>query len=265
MKISEIIEILENWAPPHYAEEYDNVGLITGNADAEVTGILICLDSLEITIDEAKLRRCNLILAHHPIIFKGLKKINGANYVQRTIIESIKNDIAIYALHTNLDNILSGVNKKIADKLNLTRQQILSVKNFTSPGVEEIGSGILGQYGTPVKMDEFLKMLKSNMELPLIKHSLICKDQVSKVAVCGGSGSFLIPTAIKEKADVFITSDLKYHEFFDADSHLVIMDVGHYESEKFTIDLMEEYLLQYIPNQLIHKTGHKTNPIQYFI
>jgi dinuclear metal center YbgI/SA1388 family protein len=265
MKISEVIDLIETWAPPQYAEEYDNVGLITGNSDSEITGILICLDSLEITINEAKAKGCNLIIAHHPIIFKGLKKINGANYVQRTIIQAIKNEIGIYALHTNLDNIASGVNKKIADKLNLDQLRILSSKNLLPPKSEIIGSGIIGQYSRPLKIDDFLGILRKNMELPVIKHTVLCKDQVSKVAICGGSGSFLIPSAIKEKADVFITSDLKYHEFFDADAQMILMDIGHYESEKFTIELIEEYLLKFLPANLINKTAHKTNPVQYFI
>ena len=265
MKIGEIIEILEKWAPPQYAEEYDNVGLITGDSATETTGILICLDSLEVTIKEAQVRGCNLILAHHPIIFKGLKKINGANYVQRTIIEAIKNDIGIYALHTNLDNIVTGVNKKIADKLYLLNPRILSAKFFSSSNSEVVGAGIIGEYPVPIKTEEFLKILKKNMDLPVIKHTDLCKEQVSKVAVCGGSGSFLISRAITEKADVFITADLKYHEFFDADSQIILMDIGHFESEKFTVELIEEYLSNYLPPQLIHKTAYKTNPVQYFI
>ena len=265
MNIGEIKEILEDWAPPQYAEEYDNVGLITGNSTTEISGILICLDSLEITIREARARGCNLIVAHHPIIFKGLKKINGANYVQRTIIEAIKNDIGIFALHTNLDNIVTGVNKKIADLLQLVHPKILSSKNFSVSGNELVGSGIIGEYPVPIQTHEFLTLLRKNMDLPMIKHTHLCKDRISKVAVCGGSGSFLISAAIKEKADVFVTADLKYHEFFDADSQIILMDIGHFESEKFTVDLIAEYLLNYLPSHLIHKTNCKTNPVQYFI
>ena len=265
MKISHVIEILENWAPPQYAEEYDNIGLIIGNPTNDITGILICLDSLEMTIREAKSLNCNLIVAHHPIIFKGLKKINGGNYVQRTVIDAIRNDIAIYAIHTNLDNIITGVNKKIADNLHLSHQSILSAKHTSPPTSETIGSGIMGLYSKPVKMEYFMRLLKQNMDLQVLKHTTLCKDQISKVAVCGGSGSFLIPSAIKEKADVFITSDLKYHEYFDADGQFVLIDIGHFESEKFTIDLIEEYLKQYLPPQLIHKTQCQTNPVQYFI
>lgn len=265
MNIGEIKEILETWAPSQYAEEYDNVGLITGNSAAEITGILICLDSVEETIREAQKLGCNLIVAHHPIVFKGLKKINGANYVQRTIIEAIKNDIGIYAIHTNLDNIITGVNKKIADLLHLVNTRILSTKLFSASDKEAVGAGIIGEYPAPIKTDEFLLMLRKNMDLPLIKHTHLCKDQVSKVALCGGSGSFLISAAVKEKADVFITADLKYHEFFDADSQIILIDIGHYESEKFTVDLIADYLLNFIPSHLIHKTTCKTNPVQYFM
>lgn len=261
MTIKEITDVLESWAPKHVAEEYDNVGLLTGQSDQEITNVLISLDCIESTVQEAKEKNCNLIIAHHPIIFKGLKKINGYTYVERTIIAAIKYDIAIYAIHTNLDNVLTGVNKKIADLMGLENQTILTPK----PGGEQIGSGIIGTLPTKIATHLFLAQVKASMNLPLIRHTAICRDEILKVAICGGSGSFLLPQVIASAADAFITADIKYHEFFDADSRLILMDIGHFESEQYTSGLIQDYLKKQLPALSTCLIGHSTNPVHYFL
>jgi dinuclear metal center YbgI/SA1388 family protein len=263
MKVHELISELESWAPVKYAESYDNAGLITGHPDQEIMGILICLDSTEVIIDEAIKLGYNLVISHHPIIFKGLKKLNGSNYVERAVIKAIKNDIALYALHTNLDNIITGVNHQIADILALQNQLILVPNSeYTS---RQVGSGLIGHLNHSVTEHEFLDYLKSSMQLPLIKHSRLLNRPIFNIAVCGGAGSFLIPSAIQAGADVFITSDLKYHEYFDADKSIILMDIGHFESERFTIELILKFINERFQGLRVSQTSLNTNPVQYFL
>ncbi len=345
--IQTIISHLESIAPPSYQESYDNAGLITGDASVEATGALCCLDATETVIDEAIEKGCNLVVAHHPIVFKGLKRLNGRNYVERTIIKAIKNDVAIYAIHTNLDNVyFRGVNSKIAEKLGLKNTRILSPKkelkkltayvsatevepvrtalfqagagivngfdrmSYAALGVgtsggssdaqmrlevvfpsgnqgavlsalrshapsahfeiislenssREIGSGMIGELPKAMKAIDFLKNLKKVMETGTVKHTKLLDNPVKTVALCGGSGSFLLPAAIGQGADVYITGDFKYHEFFDADGHLVIADIGHFESEQFTIDLLHEIISEKFSNFAAFKTSVNTNPVLY--
>jgi dinuclear metal center YbgI/SA1388 family protein len=266
MTVQAIADILEAWAPLNLAEHYDNAGLITGSPTAEVTGILICLDSTEEVVLEAADLGCNLIIAHHPIIFKGLKKITGGNYVERAVIQAIRNNIAVYAIHTNLDNKITGVNSKIGQLLGLENVQILLPHPATPPDAENIsGAGLIGKLPSPLSGMDFLQWVKSTLLLPLIRHTAIPGKQILTVALCGGAGSFLIPVALKAGADAFVTADLKYHEYFDAEGKLLLLDVGHYESERFTINLMEEYLLARVPGIPIRRTGLTTNPVHYFV
>ncbi|HKC35495.1 MAG TPA: Nif3-like dinuclear metal center hexameric protein [Chitinophagaceae bacterium] len=365
MKIKDIIISLETLAPPSLQEGYDNAGLITGDENADCTGILVSLDATAAVVDEAIKNNCNLIVSHHPIVFSGLKKITGKNYVQKAIIKAIKNDIALYAIHTNLDNILNGVNGKIAELLGLknisalvprenqlkklytfvpvadankVRQAIFDaggghIGNYeecsfnaegfgtfkggsgTDPYVgkpgelhkeneikvevifpawlegrilknllaahpyEEvaydivklenrfswIGSGIAGELKEPSDEKTFLKLLKEKFKLQVIKHTQLLNKQVTKVAVCGGAGSFLISSALAAGTDFYITSDIKYHEFFDANDKMVIADIGHYESEQFTINLLQEFLEQKFPTFAVLKTEVNTNPVRYFL
>lgn len=365
MQIADIISHLEQIAPPSLQESYDNSGLIVGEKSTEVSGVIVSLDCIEATVQEAMEKNCNLIVAHHPIVFSGLKRFNNANYVQRTVQLAIKNDIAIYAIHTNLDNVYAqGVNAKIAEKLGLVNTRVLLPKygdlvklatycpidnqqeikealfaagaghignysecSFTVEGYgtfkgsqasnpvignrgerhteheakmevliykhqmnkvldalkeahpyEEVpyemypslnadyntGSGLLGELKTAIGISEFLMLLKTTMELQVIKHTNLDK-LVKKVAVCGGSGSFLLSNAKAADADVYITSDFKYHEFFDAENKLVICDIGHYESEKFTIDLLYDILREKFNTFAVLKTAVITNPVKYFI
>ena len=362
-KIKEVIRFLEQVAPPAYQESYDNCGLLTGNAEAELTGVLITLDTLEEVIDEAISQNCNLIVSHHPVIFKGLKKLTGSNYVERTIIKAIKNDIAVYAIHTNLDSVLHGVNHKIAEKLGLINLKILSPKkqllkklvafipseatdnvmkelyaagaghigNYSEcsfrveglgtfkpnqaanptignadelefvkenrvevifPGYledkivtaliqahpyeepaydifllenshKEVGAGLLGELPVAVSELDFLMNLKEKMNVPLVRHTAFLEKKVTKIAICGGSGSFLLKDAIKAKSDFFVTADFKYHEFFDAEKKIVIADIGHYESEIYTKELIYEILSKKFTNIALILSKVFSNPIRY--
>lgn len=338
--VSDIISYLEQWAPLACQEGYDNAGLLTFSGQSEVKGILVCLDSTEAVVDEAIQKGCNLIIAHHPIIFKGLKSITGKNYVERTIIKAIQHNIAIYAIHTNLDNVHNGVNFKIAARLGLANLKILAPGNrqnslrFTLPAdhlekVEEalkqatqsqpwdinlryaaslnsdyvhlavdcpdvantmvqkvvsevcpdfehavlsevknqstrLGAGMVGELAEPMEMKAWFQHVKEKMQLSCIRYTEKASTTVKRVAVCGGSGSFLLKNAIREKADVYISSDFKYHEFFDADGRITIMDIGHYESEQFTIDLIVERLVEKFPTFAVQKTAVNTNPVKYF-
>lgn len=262
-KIIEVTNYLEEIAPLHYQESYDNAGLIYGNPDEEVTGILISLDLTEAVLDEAIESACNLVVSHHPIIFRGIKKFTG-HYVDRVVAKAIKNDIAIYAIHTNLDNVLdNGVNGKIAEKVGLEDTQILNVKADLNEN-RRVGSGLFGSLSSKISERDFLDYLKLKMDLKVVKHTDLLGREISKVAVCGGSGSFLLSAALREGADVFITSDFKYHEFFDADGKIVIIDIGHYESEQFTINLLYDLLSKKFRKFAARCTKVDTNPVNYY-
>ncbi len=264
MTIKEVIDYLESIAPPYLQESYDNAGLIVGNPFEEVKGILCCLDSVEAIVEEAIKLGCNLIVAHHPIIFRGLKKLNGKTYVERTVMQAIKNDIAIFAIHTNLDNVYeNGVNGKIAERLGLLQTEILAPKKVILDEDNAIGSGMIGFLEKPMEALDFLNYLKTTMQVGCVKYTQLLDKQIHKVAVCGGSGGFLLNKAIAQKADIFITSDYKYHEFFDADGKIVIADIGHFESEQFTIELLHQLISQKFPNFATHFTKVNTNPVKY--
>lgn len=367
MKIKEIINLLEQLAPPAYAEEYDNVGLLVGDPQNEITGVLCTLDCIEAVVDEAIKHKCNLILAHHPIIFKGLKKLTGANYVERTVIKAIKHDIAIYAIHTNLDHVSEGVNKRICDKLGIENTKILRPKTDTllklavfvpnadaekirnvmfangagnignysecdfelegkggykanenaNPVLGEknirhtesetrvevimpaylknkivsamikthpyeevaydvyslkntnayIGSGMVGEFKESMAVKAFQAHVKQIFYSGAVGHTAFLKDPIKRVAVCGGSGSFLLKDAIAAGADVFITADFKYHEYFDAENQIVIVDVGHFESEQYTPHLLADYVQEHIKNIAtfaVRLSEVETNPVKYF-
>ncbi|HAD13403.1 MAG TPA: Nif3-like dinuclear metal center hexameric protein [Saprospirales bacterium] len=260
MKIAEILSVLEAVAPPYLQESYDNAGLIVGDPDQEVTGVICCLDSTEAIIEEAIARGCNLVVAHHPIVFRGLKRLNGATYIERTVIKAIRHGIAIYAIHTNLDNVFrQGVNSKIAEKLGLINTRILAPK----AGDPEIGAGLIGQLPKSVSETDFLQYLKTALNTACIRHTALRHRDVKTVAVCGGAGSFLLPEAIRQNADFLVTADFKYHEFFDAEGRLVIADVGHFESEQFTIELLFHILQEKFPTFALHLTNLNTNPVFY--
>lgn len=265
MKIGQLADFFYQIAPLNLQEEYDNAGLITGHPETEIKGILIALDSTEDVILEAVKYGCNLVIAHHPIVFKGLKKINGHHYVERAIISAIKNDIAILALHTNLDNVYQhGVNQKIAEKLDLRDTEILLPKSGVSHAGQPVGAGMSGFLPMSMATTSFLNYVKSKLELKVLKHTHLCKNDIRKVAVCGGSGSFLIPKAIQSQADVYITSDLKYHEYFEADHNIILLDIGHFESEKYTNELLYGLIMNNFSNFAVRLTETVTNPVHYY-
>jgi len=335
--IQELMQSLEAIAPPQYQESYDNAGLIVGDPKTEITGVITCLDSTEAVVAEAIARGCNCIVAHHPIVFKGLKTFTGKNYVERTIIKAIRHGIAIYAIHTNLDNVYQqGVNGRIAAQLGLQNTRILQAKalaqqlsttipstalsklaaglatlgitdlqkswmaedeqrflqlNFTlrpdqigsihqlliqaqarntnqwavNTPIKDLGSGMIGYLAEPMPELDFLELLKTKMQTDCVKHTALRGQSIQKVALCGGSGGFLLSKAIREKADIFITADYKYHEFFDADGKIIIADIGHYESEQFTIDLLAEIVSNKFSTFAVYKTQVHTNPVSYFV
>ncbi len=260
MFIKTILEILEAAAPVHLQESYDNAGLIVGNPLSPLNGVLFCLDSTEAVVEEARRKGCNLIVAHHPIVFRGLKRLNGATYIERTVMQAIRHDIAIYAIHTNLDNVYrQGVNGKIAEKLGLENTHILAPR----PGTTDIGAGLLGELNVPMDEQAFLLFVKKQLRTACVRHTALRNKAIQRVAVCGGSGSFLLGAALNAGADAFVTADFKYHEFFDAEGRLVIADVGHFESEQFTIELLYELIHEKFPNFALHLTEVHTNPVFY--
>ena len=261
MKIKEILSHLESFAPPGYQEEYDNSGLIAGNPEAECTGVLLSLDCTEDIIQEATDNKCNLIVSHHPLIFRPVRSISPENSQGKTLIAAIKNDIIIYAIHTNLDNIPAGVNATMADILGLTDREIL----LPRAGDPDIGSGMIGNLKEPVPESEVLKLIRKGFGIPAIRHSALTGRPISRIALCGGAGSFLISRALQRGAGFFISADIRYHEFFDGEGKMVIADIGHYESEQFTISLLYKVILEKFPNFAVLKSGKITNPVNYYI
>jgi dinuclear metal center YbgI/SA1388 family protein len=364
MKIQEIIAVLGQWAPLAYAEDFDNVGLLVGNGQTECTGVLITHDVLENVIDEAIDKKTNLIVCFHPIIFSGLKKLTGKNYVERVVIKAIKNEIAIYAIHTALDNHSKGVSFTLAKALGLTDIQVLVPQentlkqlttyvpkknaaaileklykagagrlgdydecSFTTTGTgrfrgnenaqphlgekmipekveeeqlnliyqkhleqsilktlfenhpyeavayeihsldnknQEIGMGSIGVLEKEISEKEFLKKVGEKLKTKFLRHSDMNDRKIRKVAVLGGSGSFAIPSARQNRADAFVTADLKYHDFFQAENQLLLVDAGHYETERFTKKLIHDHLIEKLPNFAIALSKSITNPVKYF-
>jgi dinuclear metal center YbgI/SA1388 family protein len=259
--IRDIIGLLERWAPPEYQENYDNSGLITGDQNLDCTGVLVCLDSTEKVILEAEQNGCNLIVSHHPLIFKPVRNILPDNSTGKILIHAIRNGIAIYAIHTNLDNVLSGVNAAIADKLGLKHREILKIQSDNP----YIGSGLIGDLPKPVTELQLLALVKQLFRIPVIRYSPLTGKSVSRIAVCGGAGSFLITNALEAGADFFLTADLKYHEFFIPEGDCVLADIGHFESEQFTIDLLHDAIRKKYPNFAVLKSSTVTNPVNYYL
>ena len=364
MRIEEVISYLEQWAPPILQESYDNSGLLVGNKQNEITNILVSLDCTEDVIEEAIAKNCNLIVSHHPIVFKGLKRFTGEDYVQRTIIKAIQNNISLYAIHTNLDNTIEGVNGEIAKRLGLKNVRPLvplsghllqltvfipidyfekvrtalfeagagSLGNYSECGfsvvgngsfkpeegaqpfegnlgdrsekeevrfevilpswkkaevqhalfqshpyeeiahnwqnlqnpIHQFGSGAIGELETPISLINCLSKLKEVFNNHSIKYTNTSQSMIQKIAVCGGSGQFLLGAAKALGADAFITSDVKYHEFFDSENRLSFIDIGHFESEQFTIELIHAKITEKFRTFAVHKTGVITNPVLYY-
>ena len=258
MTIRDIATVLEGWAPPPVAESYDNVGLLCGHPDQPVSGVLINLDATEAVVDEAIARGLNLVVAHHPIWFSGRKRLNGEDYVSRTIIKAIKHDIALYACHTNLDNVRDGVNHMMAQRLGLVDTQFLRPKADPT-----YGSGLIGQLPQPLPKADFLQQVKAVFQCGGIRYADAPLTQVQRVALCGGAGSFLTHDALAQKADALVTADITYHKFFDNEEQMLLLDIGHYESEQYTSELIASYLSNNFPNFAVHLSEVRTNPVQY--
>ena len=262
--IRDVYDYIHSVAPFQYQEGYDNAGLIVGHGSWKCTGVVTCLDSTEAVIDEAIALGANLVVAHHPIVFRGLKRFNGTNYIEKAVIKAIKNDIAILAVHTNLDNVLTnGVNERIARQIGLENISPLRVKTEIDQSSGAVGSGVIGYLPREVDEREFLLEVKSRMKVGALKYTDLLHQKVSKVAVCGGVGGFLLNDAISQGAQIFVTSDYKYHEFFDANGKIVIADIGHYESEQFTINLLQELISRKFSTFAAHCTKMDTNPVNY--
>ncbi|TAF35792.1 MAG: Nif3-like dinuclear metal center hexameric protein [Cytophagales bacterium] len=261
-QIKQITNFLETQAPLNYQESYDNAGLITGFHNQLVNSVLIALDATEAVVHEAVQKGCQMVIAHHPIVFGGLKKINGYNYVEKAIIMAIKHDIALYAIHTNLDNVLNGVNQTIASRLGLKDVQILHAKNPQKP---DVGSGMIGFLPQAINFEQFMSLLAQQMELQVCRYALGSSHLIEKVAICGGAGSFLIKEALRQQAQAFVTADLKYHEYFEGQDELLLIDIGHYESEKYTQDLLLDWLSKHFEGLSVQKTSVNTNPAKWYL
>ena len=278
MKIKEIIDALEIFAPLPLQDGFDNAGLQVGLTDVEATGALLCLDVTEDVVEEAINQGINLIISHHPLMFRGYKSITGKDYTERCIMTAIKNEIAIYSMHTNLDNAPNGVNYKIAEKICLTNVRVIDPKEYMTQDVEEnvkaedikgmpkwltAGAGAIGELEEPMTETEFLKHVKKTFEAGCVKHTRLTGRLIQKVAVCGGAGAFLMEKAVKEHADAFVTGEIKYHDYFYYEDSILATEIGHYESEQFTKEILRDVLNRKFPTLRTEITRINTNPIKY--
>jgi dinuclear metal center YbgI/SA1388 family protein len=236
--------------------------LLIGSVAEEIKGVLICLDCTDDILEEALQLNCNVIISHHPAIFYGLKTITGSNVTERVVLKAIRKGLILYAIHTNLDNILkNGVNERIAQQLGLKVEGVLRKIN---PQDNSIGAGLIGRFSKAVSEGQFLELLKEKMKTRVIRHSMLLGKPIEKVAICGGSGSFLLEDACLNEAHAFVTGDYKYHGFFEADNRIIICDIGHYESEQFTMNLLQDLIVKKFTTFAAHCTKFNTNPIHYF-
>ena len=261
IKVSEILSYLTDVAPICWQESYDNSGLLIGDANALVDKVLLTLDVTEDVIDEAIENSFHLVISHHPLIFKGLKNILVDDTTGKIITKAIKNDISIAAMHTNIDNSFHGVNRVLAEKLGLSGLCILHLNNSET----QVGSGMFGSLENEMSEIDFLKMIKEKLNVPSIRHSKFLGKPIKKVAFCGGSGAFLINDAKCCGADAYITADLKYHDFFDADNEMFIVDAGHFETEQFTKQLFADIILKKNPKFALQISSVNTNSVNYFV
>ena len=260
MKIREIFEALEVFAPLSLQDGYDNAGLQIGlTEDAEATGALLCLDVTEAVIDEAVSRGCNAVISHHPLLFRPCKKITAEDYIGRCIFKAVKSGVAVYAAHTNLDNAFGGVNWKIAEKIGLDDVKVLAPK----PGVDGAGAGIVGTLKEPMKKECFVSMVRNLFHVDCARCNDWAGKEVRMVAVCGGAGAFLIPDAERAGADVFITGEIGYHRFFGYEDNMLLMEIGHFESEQYTLEILRNIISGVAPELPVYDTALRTNPIEY--
>ncbi len=260
MKIKEVIAALERFAPLPLQEGFDNAGLQLGLTEAwEVSGALLCLDVTENVLDEAIRKGCNLIVSHHPLIFHKLASISGSNFVERIVMRAIENHVAIVSMHTNMDNARGGVNFKIAEKLGLR-----DVDFFVRKEGADAGSGVIGTLPQPMAAAEFIRLLKERFGVACVMTNELLQRPVSRVAICGGAGSFLLGDAVKAGADAFVTGEMHYHDYFDHEQKIQICVIGHYQSEQFTNEIFRDIIERECPGVRCCMTETSTNPILYF-
>lgn len=261
MKIKEVVSALERFAPLPLQADYDNAGMQIGLTEAEVSGALLCLDVTEQVVDEAIEKGCNLIVAHHPLIFRKLRRITGEDYVQRIVAKAIKCDIAIVAMHTNLDSAKGGVNYRIAEKMKLSQLEWMG--NIQKVGNVEGGDGVVGLLPEPMAADDFILMLKKLFGVECVMANQLLRRQIQKVAICGGAGDFLLDEAINKGADAFVTGEMHYHQYFGHEQEIQIAVIGHYQSEQYTAELLRDIILQECKDIKCFITEINTNPIIY--
>ncbi|MDR0691734.1 MAG: Nif3-like dinuclear metal center hexameric protein [Prevotellaceae bacterium] len=253
-----IAAVIEEQAPLIYQESYDNAGFCVGHPETVVHAVLLCVDVTEAVLEEAVRIGANMVVSHHPVIFNGLKKITGATYVERIVAQAIKNNIVLYAAHTNMDSALHGVSWIMARQLGLQDIKILSLRE------EQSGFGAVGNLPDDMDACSFFDLLKQVFAVPCVRHSALLSGKVRRVAVCGGSGAFLLHDALAAGAQCFVSADLKYHDFFNADGHIIMVDIGHYESEKYVLSIFYELLTKKIPNFAVQITKTGLNPVYYY-
>ena len=260
MKIRQVLSALEQFAPLPLQESWDNAGLQVGLTEAEVSGALLCLDVNEQIVDEAVRKGCNLIVSHHPLLFRGLKQVSGGDYVQRCVIKAIKNDIVVASMHTNMDNAMNGVNWKIAEKLGLVNGRFFAQKQVD--GVEA-GSGVVGELPQPMAAKDFIRLVKERFQVECAMCNELLARPVRKVAICGGAGDFLLDDAMREGADAFITGEMHYHVYFDHEQQVQICVIGHYQSEQYTSEIFRDIIQRECPGVRTEIAETNTNPIKY--
>ena len=261
MKIQDVLSALEQFAPLPLQESWDNAGLQVGLTEAEVSGALLCLDVTENVVDEAREKGCNLIVSHHPLLFRGLKTISDMTDVQRTVRKAIKNDIAVISMHTNMDNAEGGVNFKMAEKLGLQDVQFMAPK--TVDGVT-CGSGVMGQLEKPLAARDFVQLVKTAFGVECVMTNELLERPIARVALCGGAGDFLLDDAVKAGADAFITGEMHYHQYFGYEQQIQICVIGHYQSEQYTTEVFRDILEKACPGVRTVIAETNTNPIKYF-
>lgn len=264
MKIKDFVQQLNNWAPLNIAEDYDNVGLLVGNQEETVKKVMVNLEVTEEVLQEAIDEAANVLLTHHPLWFGKKYHLRGDDWVSRLLLRAIKHNIALVAFHTNLDNIPAGVNREIGNRLGLNELQILETKAHNPTGYDVIGSGMIGRLVKPLGKTDFLRHVQQVFGTPVLRYADTEKTEIETVAFCGGSGSFLLESAVAAGADAFLTGDITHHTFFDAEGKLLFVDIGHWESEQYTTELMLDFLNNNFANFAVCKSTVRTNPVNYF-